>query len=202
MRRTRSPGEAQDLVDRLRKENSGARHCCSAWVIGHDRQHQRGNDDGEPSGTAGAPMLEALMKAETPGGSQDFSDVCVVVIRWFGGTLLGAGGLVSAYSDSVVTALEQARELDAFRARQRMRTFQLVAPIGEAGRWEHRLRHSSITVNNVDYTSQTGVAIMDAAIPDDHAALHRLSSLVATLSGGDAELNPTSYEWRDIRSDT
>ena len=198
MRRTGSPGEAQDLVHSLRKEHSGARHHCSAWVIGDERRYQRGNDDGEPAGTAGAPMLEALMKAETPGGRQDFSDVCVVVIRWFGGTLLGAGGLVSAYSDSVVAALEQARELDAFRTRQRMRKYELAAPIGEAGRWEHQLRSTHVTVHGVDYTSQTGLAVLDLAVPDDHAALSRLTSMIAALSGGEAELSPAVYEWVDV----
>lgn len=111
IRRTSSPGEAQELLDRLRKQYGGARHHCSAWVVGEGRRYQRGNDDGEPSGTAGAPMLEALMLAETPGGQQDLSDICAVVIRWFGGTLLGAGGLVGAYSDSVVAALEEARAM-------------------------------------------------------------------------------------------
>lgn len=197
MRRTGSPGEAQDLVNSLRKEHNGARHHCSAWVIGDERRYQRGNDDGEPNGTAGAPILEALMKAETPGGKQDFSDVCVVVIRWSGGTLLGAGGLVSAYSDSVVAALEQARELDAFRTRQRMLKFELAAPIADAGRWEHQLRSSLITVHGVDYMSRPGLAVLGLAVTDDGESLNTLTSLIAALSGGEAELHSTGDEWLD-----
>src|SRR5699024_2466488 len=95
----------------------------------------------------------ALTKAQTPSGEEDLSDEVAVGVRWFGGTLLGAGGLVSAYSDSVVAVLEQARKQGAFRARQRMRRLTLPAPISEAGRWEHELRSATITVLGTDYAS-------------------------------------------------
>lgn len=198
LRRTGSPGEAQSLLDRLRKDHSGARHHCSAWVVGEDRRYQRSNDDGEPSGTAGAPMLDALMMAETLDGKQDLSDICAVVVRWFGGTLLGAGGLVGAYSDSVVAALEQARAMGALCTRQRVRNYQLAAPIAEAGRWEHQLRSAHVTIHGVDYTSPKETAVLDLGVADDPAELSRLNSMIATLSGGAAELHPAGDEWLDV----
>ena len=88
---------ARAVVEAARKQHWDARHHCSAFVLGPQRQVRRSNDDGEPSGTAGAPMLEALV-------ASGLSDVVAVVTRWFGGTLLGAGGLVRAYGDVVRAA--------------------------------------------------------------------------------------------------
>lgn len=152
MRRADSADAAQELVDELRREYHSARHHCSAWAVGPDRRIQRANDDGEPSGTAGAPMLEALSKAEMPSGTADLSDAVVVVVRWFGGTLLGAGGLVGAYSDSVVNAVEHAQRDSLLIFRRRMRTFSLEAPVTEAGRWENELRGAE--------TSGAGITVL------------------------------------------
>ncbi|MDF2048916.1 YigZ family protein, partial [Arthrobacter sp. Cr_A7] len=93
LRRAGTEDDARDLVASLRREFHDARHHCSAFIIGPDRDVQRSSDDGEPSGTAGIPMLEALAKRETMPGVADLSDVSAVVVRYFGGVLLGAGGL-------------------------------------------------------------------------------------------------------------
>src|SRR5699024_1218857 len=92
--------EARDVVERLRKQYWDARHHCSAFILGPQGQVQRSSDDGEPAGTAGAPMLEVLRGAEV-------SDVVAVVTRWFGGVLLGTGGLIRAYSDAVRAGLDE-----------------------------------------------------------------------------------------------
>ena len=115
LRRAPDEDAARALVSELRKEFHDARHHCSAFVLGPDRSIQRSNDDGEPSGTAGIPMLEALIRRETQPGVSDLSDVSAVVVRYFGGILLGAGGLVRAYSESVsaawwATAISQIRK--------------------------------------------------------------------------------------------
>lgn len=197
MRRVDSPDDAQDLVDTLRREHHSARHHCSAWIIGDQRRIQRANDDGEPSGTAGAPMLEALTKAEMRGGERDLSDVAVVVVRWFGGTLLGAGGLVSAYSDSVIASLEEARLRDAFLIRQRMRLFRLAAPVAGAGRWENELRSTGVTVLATDYLDQPGDAVLSLAVPDSPRHTHRLAAQVAALSSGAAQPEEAGTRWVD-----
>lgn len=88
-------------LERLRKEHFGANHHCYAWRLGADKQRFRANDDGEPSGTAGRPILGQLQ-------SFDLTNVAVIVVRYFGGTLLGAGGLVQAYKHSAAEALKAA----------------------------------------------------------------------------------------------
>lgn len=85
--------EALDFIENIRKEHWNARHNCFAYVIGDKHQVQRCSDDGEPSGTAGRPMLDILL-------GEDIHNIVVVVTRYFGGTLLGTGGLVRAYSQS------------------------------------------------------------------------------------------------------
>ncbi|MBC9954980.1 YigZ family protein [Leucobacter sp. cx-42] len=98
LERVDSEAAAREVIAAVRAEHPRARHHCSAFVLGHDGRVQRSNDDGEPSGTAGAPMLDALT-------SSGLSDVVAVVTRYFGGILLGAGGLTRAYRASVADAV-------------------------------------------------------------------------------------------------
>lgn len=94
-----SEEEALAFIEETKKKYWDARHNCTALVIGDRAQITRCNDDGEPSGTAGKPMLEVLMGAE-------IRNVAVVVTRYFGGTLLGTGGLVRAYTQAVQAGLD------------------------------------------------------------------------------------------------
>ncbi|MEW8974906.1 MAG: YigZ family protein, partial [Exiguobacterium sp.] len=82
--------QAQAFISELKKKHHNANHNCSAYVIGERNEIQKANDDGEPSGTAGVPMLEVLKK-------RDLRDTVVVVTRYFGGIKLGGGGLIRAY---------------------------------------------------------------------------------------------------------
>ena len=91
--------EAIEFIESLKKKYWNATHNCSAYVIGERFQVQRCSDDGEPSGTAGKPMLDVLL-------GEEIHDVAVVVTRYFGGTLLGTGGLVRAYSSATKAGLE------------------------------------------------------------------------------------------------
>ena len=91
--------EAKAAVASVKKNYFDARHHCYAYVIGPDKKTFRSSDDGEPSGTAGMPVLDVIVKNE-------IYDVCVVVTRYFGGVLLGTGGLVRAYSQGSKIALE------------------------------------------------------------------------------------------------
>ncbi|BAS17934.1 IMPACT family member YvyE [Arthrobacter sp. Hiyo8] len=132
LRRASDEDAARALVAELRKEFHDARHHCSAFVLGPDRVIQRSNDDGEPSGTAGIPMLEALIKRETLPGVADLSDVSAVVVRYFGGILLGAGGLVRAYSESISAALDSAPLVQ----RRRLRMCDIPCPTKRPGGWK------------------------------------------------------------------
>lgn len=94
-----SEEEALEFIAQVKKKHYDARHNCFAYVIGEKNETERCSDDGEPSGTAGRPMLDVLT-------GQGLHDVLVVVTRYFGGTLLGTGGLVRAYSAAVKAGLE------------------------------------------------------------------------------------------------
>ncbi|MDO5492318.1 MAG: YigZ family protein [Nesterenkonia sp.] len=201
--RASSVEAAEELPARLRRRHHEARHHCCAWVVGPEREQRRGDDDGEPSGTAGAPMLEALSRATMPSGAADLSDVVVVVVRWFGGTLLGAGGLVSAYSDATTAVLLEAAEGGHLVTRRRLRRHAVLAPITEAGRWENELRGHGVLVEETDYTAGGTLAGIPAAelrlaVADTEAESARLHELLASLSSGEAELRAREAVWTDL----
>lgn len=176
--------EARLVIERVRADSRDARHHCTAFILGPEGATQRSNDDGEPSGTAGAPMLEVLR-------GRGLSDVVAVVTRWFGGTLLGTGGLIRAYGDAVGAAVDAA---DLVR-RERRAVVGLTVSHAAAPRLENALR------------SQPGVAVTDMAyaardvtltLGVDPAALDTVRAAVAELSSGGAVLLDLGTEWFDV----
>lgn len=115
LNRAFSEEEAREYIAKIKKMHPDATHHCTAFIIG-DNQIQRSSDDGEPSGTAGVPMLESLKK-------NDVTDIVAVVVRYFGGVKLGAGGLIRAYSKSVSQALSTALLTNLVRLRKYQITF-------------------------------------------------------------------------------
>ncbi|EMY35894.1 hypothetical protein D477_001774 [Arthrobacter crystallopoietes BAB-32] len=192
LRRTETEEEARALVAALRKEFHDARHHCSAFVLGPERQVQRSNDDGEPSGTAGIPMLEALIQRETAPGVADLSDVTAVVVRYFGGILLGAGGLVRAYSDSVSQALSTVRLI----RRRHMQLFSVPADHAAAGRLENELRAAGVEVLGSEYQAD-GVRIQ-VALEDAPDVLAGFRERLAALTSGGPEPVPSGGRWVDL----
>ena len=93
--------EVKDILLKLKKEHHSARHHCYAWRMGTEEIVTRANDDGEPSSTAGKPILGQLT-------SYDITNILVVVVRYFGGTLLGVSGLINAYKNATIDVLENA----------------------------------------------------------------------------------------------
>lgn len=98
----RTVEEAKEIVNRYKKEYFDARHCCWAYMIGADRLNFRSNDDGEPSGTAGKPILGQI-------NSFNVTDICICVVRYFGGIKLGTSGLIEAYRAAAFEALNAAQ---------------------------------------------------------------------------------------------
>ena len=173
--------EARAFIEQVRAGTRDARHHCTAFVIGPDAATERSNDDGEPSGTAGAPMLEVLR-------GQHLTDVVAVVTRWFGGTLLGTGGLIRAYGDAVTRALDAARVVTM--------ELRLEAAVdvghGDGPRVEHTLRgQSGVAVSGVDYLAW-GVRIHVATAPDE---IDALTGLVAGLTSGAGRVTPGGPVW-------
>ena len=99
-KRVYSEEEARDFITAIKKEHYKATHNCSAFILGERSEIKRTSDDGEPSGTAGVPMLGVLE-------NHNLTNVCVVVTRYFGGIKLGAGGLIRAYAGSVALAVKE-----------------------------------------------------------------------------------------------
>jgi uncharacterized YigZ family protein len=192
IRRTGDEEGARALVAGLRKEFHDARHHCSAFVLGPDRDIQRSSDDGEPSGTAGIPMLEALIRRETAPGVTDLSDVSAVVVRYFGGILLGAGGLVRAYSDSVASALD----LTPLVRRSRLRICSVEVPHSAAGRLENDLRAAGYVMAETGYGAQN--TVLRIALPDLAEELDRAAERLAAMTAGSAALVPGETEWIDV----
>jgi uncharacterized YigZ family protein len=192
LRRSGTEDDARDLVASLRREFHDARHHCSAFIIGPDRDVQRSSDDGEPSGTAGIPMLEALAKRETMPGVADLSDVSAVVVRYFGGVLLGAGGLVRAYSESVSSALAAVSMV----RRSRLRICSTAVPPASAGRLENDLRAAGFVMGNTSYGGRD--TVLRVALPDEPASIEAAAERLRSLTAGTAMLTPEGTEWVDV----
>jgi uncharacterized YigZ family protein len=99
------PEEIKPIIDKIRKEHHEARHNCYAYMIGNDRTIWRANDDGEPSGTAGRPILGQI-------NSHALTNILIVVSRYFGGTLLGVSGLINAYRSAALSAIQKAQVIE------------------------------------------------------------------------------------------
>ncbi len=184
VRRVADEDEARALVATLRREHPDARHHCSAFVLGPSGDVQRASDDGEPAGTAGAPMLHVLRGAGV-------SDVAAVVTRWFGGTLLGAGGLVRAYGAAVRAALPLAGTL----RRALLTELALELDHADAGRVEGELRSRGVTVLDVAYDAR--VRLLLAAAPHE---VDRVAAVVAAATGGQTFPVPVGERWVDAVS--
>lgn len=100
IKRVTTEDEAREFINTIKKEHYKATHNCSAFILGERSEMKRSSDDGEPSGTAGVPMLGVLE-------NHQLTNVCAVVTRYFGGIKLGAGGLIRAYAGSVALAIKE-----------------------------------------------------------------------------------------------
>jgi uncharacterized YigZ family protein len=184
LERVEDEAAARAVVERLRRQHWDARHHCSAFVIGPRGEVERSSDDGEPAGTAGAPMLEVL-RGRSGGG---ISDVVAVVTRWFGGTLLGAGGLVRAYGDAVRAGLDEAGTLRRTLVREHL----LDLGHADAGRVESELRSRGVAVLDSAYAAHVTLRL---GVPPSEE--ERLAALVAELTAGAGQTRVAGERWVD-----
>ena len=152
--------EAREFIKDIKKLHPSARHHCTAIKIG---SLMRSSDDGEPSGTAGRPMLDVLASSQA-------DHLCAVVVRYFGGTLLGKGGLVRAYSSSVALALEEA----ILANEEEYGLWQLEYDYSDISRIEGWMRAEQIEAVETDYQSSVIVRFLSKNDPTDEIA--RISS--------------------------
>lgn len=141
--------EAIAFIEEMKKKYWDARHNCSAYVIGDRGQIQRCSDDGEPSQTAGRPMLDVLI-------GEGISNVCVVVTRYFGGTLLGTGGLVRAYSGAVQEGLKHSTVL----VKRLGKRIEVITDYSGIGKVQYVAAQMGLTTLDTVYTDQVAVTLI------------------------------------------
>ncbi|KNH32991.1 YigZ family protein [Exiguobacterium indicum] len=178
--------QAQAFISELKKKHHDANHNCSAYVIGERNEIQKANDDGEPSGTAGVPMLEVLKK-------RDLRDTVVVVTRYFGGIKLGGGGLIRAYGSSVSEALNAVGVVE----RIEHTVVSVNVDYTWLGKLENELRASVHPIDQIHYLDQVQIDVLvkTADVPDFLDWMTNMTNGQANLSSGS-----TRYLERDIIS--
>ncbi len=174
-----SEEEALELIAGLRKKYWDARHNCYAYIIGDRAQLQRCSDDGEPQGTAGRPMLEVLQGAGV-------TDVCAVVTRYFGGTLLGTGGLVRAYTKATSAGLEDSVVLERIEGVN----LTIRTDYNGIGKIQYLIGQRGLTTTDARYTD---IVELDVLIPGDEK--EELIKAVTEATAGRAEF-PEEVEVR------
>lgn len=153
VRPVKTEEEAIAFIEGLKKKYWNATHNCSAYVIGEHYHVQRCSDDGEPSGTAGKPMLDVLL-------GEEIHDAAVVVTRYFGGTLLGTGGLVRAYSGAVQEGLAASTIITKMQGNKLF----IQTDYTGLGKIQYILGQRGITILNSDYTEHVK---LEALIPEE-----------------------------------
>ncbi|MCM1178893.1 MAG: YigZ family protein [Clostridium sp.] len=140
VRHAETEEEALSFVNEIKKKHYDARHNCYAYVIGEQQPLLRFSDDGEPGGTAGKPILEVIT-------GKELCNICIVVTRYFGGTLLGTGGLVRAYTDAAKAAVEAAQIV----RKRFMVPFSITAGYTDLGKIQYLLGNENIAVLDSEY---------------------------------------------------
>lgn len=174
-----SEEEALAFVERMRKKYWDARHNCYAWVIGEQGRLQKCSDDGEPAQTAGRPMLDVLL-------GQEVRDACVVVTRYFGGILLGTGGLVRAYSGAVQEGLKNSRIIEKCPGRR----LTVSTDYAGIGKIQYILAQRKIPVLETRYTEKAEIAVM---APEEDLA--RLMAEITEGTSGRAGMETGEPVW-------
>ena len=148
-KRVENEEEAKAFVNEIKSMHKQARHNCWAYVIGENMGIQRYSDDGEPQGTAGIPILEVMKKS-------DITDCAVVVTRYFGGTLLGTGGLVRAYSKAVQEGLAQSDLIE----KQYGNILEIGTDYNGVGKIQYLIGENKIPVLESEYTDKVRFQVL------------------------------------------
>ena len=149
LKHVKTEKEAQEFIQEIKKKYFDARHNCSSYIIGQSSEIQKSSDDGEPSGTAGIPILEVLKKNE-------LSDIVAVVTRYFGGIKLGAGGLIRAYGKSATLAIESATVVK----KSIFNAYKLTLDYSLIDTFENYLHLNEIRIKDKEYTDNVTFTIL------------------------------------------
>ncbi|MER2170299.1 MAG: YigZ family protein [Psychrobacillus psychrodurans] len=150
--RAETEEQAQEFINNIKEKHKSANHNCSAYIIGEHDNIQKANDDGEPSGTAGVPMLEVLKK-------QGLQDTVVVVTRYFGGIKLGGGGLIRAYGKATTEGIDAAKVVE----RKLHHLMKVSIDYTWLGKVENEVRNSVYPLKEIIYADQVEVLVYTKA---------------------------------------
>ena len=172
----KSEDEARAFLARIRKEHYDARHCCSAWILGADGARQKSSDDGEPGGTAGMPILEVLKRRE-------LTDAMIVVVRYFGGIKLGAGGLTRAYAHAATIGVDAS----TLARRVLLRRLNVTVGYETLSSIEHWARKKNLRTGEAVYAEKVTLPLLVApdACDDVIKELTDLTSATAVVEAQD-----------------
>ena len=170
--RAETEEDAFSFIDGIKKLHHNATHNCSAYIIGEHDHIQKANDDGEPSGTAGVPMLEVLKK-------QGLKDTVVVVTRYFGGIKLGGGGLIRAYGKATTEGLTAAQIVE----RKLHHVMKVAIDYTWLGKVENEIRSSSYSLEEIRYLE--GVEIIVSVLKEEE---EQFRSWITEMTNGQATI--------------
>lgn len=170
--------EATSFISKIKKQNYNATHNVSAYVIGEKSDIKRYSDDGEPSGTAGMPALDTLLK-------KGITNICVVITRYFGGIKLGTGGLVKAYTESTKLGVE-ASQLIEFRE---LMKYKITSSYELFSKVQYKLQNSPVYIKDIEYMENVSINIYFEE--ENKKILEELIDL--TASNVDLEELPNEY---------
>ena len=171
-----SEEEAAAYVAGVRKKYYDARHHCYAWVLGENGERKKSADDGEPSGTAGQPILKVIE-------GSGCTNVLVIVTRYFGGTLLGTGGLVRAYTQAARAALENTEKVRMCLCRQ----LEVTVEYSALDRLLYELRRQEIEMGETEYGAQVTLRLTV-----ESARAEELIKMITALTSGGASVREVS----------
>ncbi|MCR4846217.1 MAG: YigZ family protein [Eubacterium sp.] len=167
-----SEEQAREMIAAIRKEHYSARHVCYAYSIGDKNPVLKFSDDGEPGGTAGKPMLDVVLNS-------GISDILIVVVRYFGGVLLGTGGLVRAYSEAAVQAVKNAET----KAICLSRIYDIVLDYGDFDKVKYLIENHDGTAYEVEYSDKVLIRL---TVPDKNAEI--LEKQISEKTAGRSEI--------------
>ncbi|BFL48330.1 YigZ family protein [Lactonifactor longoviformis] len=172
VRPVKSEEEALSFIEEMRKKYWNASHNCFAYVIGEHRETMRCSDDGEPSQTAGKPMLDVLL-------GEELHDTAVVVTRYFGGTLLGTGGLVRAYSKAVQEGLKNCSVV----IKRHVILLEIATDYNGIGKIQYLLGQRGLPVKDAEYTERVRLQVQ---VPFENA--EELKHEITEATSGQARM--------------
>ncbi|MFC5464664.1 YigZ family protein [Lederbergia graminis] len=182
VKRAETEKEAQNFIQEIKKQHWNATHNCSAYMIGEHDQIQKANDDGEPSGTAGVPMLEVLKK-------RNLKDTVVVVTRYFGGIKLGAGGLIRAYGKATSEGINAVGVVE----RKLMAIMHVKADYTWLGKLENEIRSSHYLLKEIHYSD-----LVEVEVYVEDAQTEAFTEWITELTNGQAAINVGKNEYLEI----